>query len=362
MFLAMATLVRTNFAYVAVTVLLGSALIPNNQDKYARSTRMPAIIFGGASVLIITILPYALTGQLPLFYKSAVLIPLDYSNGGLSYFEVAKAMLDNAVSAGTGAIFRAYQFSLWIGGLSGLLSLFASPICRRKPLAAIWISTFLAATLASILSAGHPWGHYLLQLVPFFAIGVGLLASAIFSFRPIRQMSIAPIHVAIIVSLLIMSRYTIADAIGRLKDHGMNEYGPSYAVAEQLKYKLKPTDTLFITHDILTYWILQKTPLVPIAIFPLNIFVDSITKHLYGFSVTSEDVLEQIMDRNPTVIVVPKNSQFQTSKVFINKLSRNYILYKELTVPAFRSWRPFLSDQDRLIFWNKRASIVSAYK
>jgi hypothetical protein len=140
----------------------------------------------------------------------------------------------------------------------------------------------------------------------------------------------------------------------------MNGYGPSYAVVEHIKDKLGPNDTLFVTHDILTYWVLQKTPLVPIAVYPLNIFVDSITKHLYGPSVTSEHILEEIMNRNPTVIVLAKNSEFQQSDMFIKKLNKNYFLYKEVAFPAYpayRSWRPFLADHDRLIFWNKHPSI-----
>src|SRR5262245_37063745 len=361
--LGTATLVRTNLGYVAIIVFLAAALIPSSQDKYTRLKNMFRVGAGGILVLLITMLPYAMTGYLSLFLTSVFLVPIDYSIGALSYAEVGKSMVQNAVRIGSGKIFLLYQLSLWLGGLVGLLFFSGSAIWRGKPLSVIWLVIFILVTLASILSCGHPWGHYLLQLVPFFAIGVGLLLSLLFSFQAIKRLSIAPIYAVVFISLLVMCRHTIRDTIGQLKNYGMNGYGPNYAVAEYLKDKLGPNDTLFVTHDILTYWILQKTPLVPIAEFPRNIFDDSITKHLYGPSVTSEHILEDIMNRNPTVIVLAKNSEFEHSDVFIKKLNKNYFLYKEVAspaYPAYRSWRPFLADHDRLIFWNKH-SVDSSY-
>jgi hypothetical protein len=358
--LGTATLIRTNLSYVAVMVVLAVALIPSSPDKYARLKNMFRVGAGGALVLLITMLPYAMAGRLSLFFTSVFLVPIDYSTGGLSYAEAGKSMVHNALSTGSGKIFRLYQLSLWVGGLVGLLLFSGSAIWRSKPLSVIWLVIFIAGTLASILSGGYPWGHYLLQLVPFFAIGVGLLLSLLFSSKVIKRLSIVPIYAVVLVSLIVMCRYTIRDTIGQLKNYGMNGYGPSYSVVEYIKDKLGPNDTLFVTHDILTYWILQKTPLVPIAVYPLNIFVDSITKHLYGPSVTSEHILEEIMDWNPTVIVLAKNSEFGQSDVFMKKLNKDYFLYKEVThpaYPAYRSWRPFLAGHDRLIFWNKHPSI-----
>src|SRR5262245_9570798 len=356
--LGTATLIRTHLGYVAVMVVLAAALIPSSQDKYARLKNMFRVVAGGVLVLLIVMLPYAMTGHLPLFLTSVLLVPIDFSTGGLSYAEVGKSMVHNAFF-GVGEIVLLCQLSVWVGGLVWLLVFSGSAIWRGKPLSVIWLAIFVVGTLASILSAGHPWGHYLLQLVPFFAIGIGLLLSLLFSFRAIKRLSIAPIYAIVLVSLMVMWRYTIRDTIGQLKNNGMNLYGPSYAVAEHLKYKLGPHDSLFVTHDILTYWILHKTPLVPIAAFPWNIFVDSITRHLYGPSVTSEQILEEIMNRNPTVIVLAKSSQFEQSDIFIKKLNKNYFLYKKVAspaYPAYRSWRPFLADHDRLIFWNKHPS------
>ena len=357
--LGTATLIRTNLGYVAVMVVLAAALIPSSQDKYARLKNTFWVGAGGVLVLLIVMLPYAMTGHLPLFLTSVFLVPIDFSTGGLSYAEAGKSMVHNAFF-GVGKIFLLCQLSFWVGGLVGLLFFSGSAIWRGKPLSVIWLVIFVVGTLASILSAGHPWGHYLLQLVPFFAIGVGLLLSLLFSFQAIKRLSIAQIYAIVLVSLMVMWRYTIRDTIGQLKNNGMNLYGPSYAVVEYLKDKLGPDDTLFVTHDILTYWILEKTPLVPIAAFPLNIFDDSITKHLYGPSVTSEHILEEIMNLNPTAIVLVKNSEFEHSDVFIKKLNKNYFLYKEVAspaYPAYRSWRPFLADHERLIFWNKHRSI-----
>jgi len=357
--LGTATLIRMNLGYVAVMVVLAMAFIPSNLDKYTRLNNMFRVGAGGVLVLVITMLPYAMTGHLPLFFTSIFLVPIDLSTAGLSYAEVGKSLVHSAVRIGSARIFLLYQLSLWVGGLVGLLFFSGSAIWRGKPLSVIWLVIFISGTLASILSGGHPWGHYLLQLVPFFAIGVGLLLSLLFSFQAIKRLSIAPIYAVVFISLLVMCRHTIRDTIEQLKNYGMNEYGSSYAIAEHLKYKLGPHDSLFVTHDILTYWILHKTPLVPIAAFPWNIFVDSITRHLYGPSVTSEQILEEIMNRNPTVIVLAKSSQFEQSDIFIKKLNKNYFLYKKVAspaYPAYRSWRPFLADHDRLIFWNKHPS------
>ena len=126
---------------------------------------------------------------------------------------------------------------------------------------------------------------------------------------------------------------------GQLKTNGMKAYGPNYALADHLRDKLQPSDTLFANYDILTYWLLQKTPLVPLAVFPVNISNKLMRSRLYGPSVTSEDIVKELMNRNPTVIILTKNSEMEESDVFMKKLTNNYFLYGVV--------------HDRRIFWNK---------
>jgi hypothetical protein len=247
-------------------------------------------------------------------------------------------MIGKVFHLGHGKITDLYYLSLWVGGPVGLLLSSGSAILGGRPLSVLWILIFTGGTLASTLSIGHPWGHYLIQLVPFFAIGLGLL----FSFQPLKRLSMATVYAVLLVSFVVMCRGIIADTIGQLKTNGMKAYGPNYALADHLRDKLQRSDTLFANYDILTYWLLHKTPLVPIAVFPANFSQESMTRRLYGRSVTSEDIIAELMSRNPTVIILTKNSELEQSDVFMGKLTKNYFLYGEV--------------HDRRIFWNKHLS------
>jgi hypothetical protein len=59
--------------------------------------------------------------------------------------------------------------------------------------------------------------------------------------------------------------------------------GPTYSIAEFLRPRLKDGDTIFTAHHLLLYWVLDKSPLVPIAAFPSNAFRErQIVKPLLG--------------------------------------------------------------------------------
>ena len=110
------------------------------------------------------------------------------------------------------------QLLLWIGGAIGLMAPLLS-LRRGRGTGAVWTLIAAGTVGVSILGGGHAWGHYLIQMVPFFAVGAGCLLGVAFHFAvkmlfgfgqvmrlPIMTFALAPTILLLGGSLVVLRR------------------------------------------------------------------------------------------------------------------------------------------------------------
>jgi len=330
--LGAATMVRTNLAYVLLSVLL---LLPfAHAHRSLRERALVTVYIASGSLIVFgaIFLVYAVNGYGKLLVDSAIRVPLAYSESALGYLDVGKAMLGSAFRFGWQGAVVGLQWVLnalfWVAGLAGVALLVVME--RHRNAASTMILVFLAATLLSILSSGYPWGHYLLQLAPFFAIGAGLVVST-------AILNLKRSWLVVIIGATVIG-FT-ADNVGvyrvMLMSHakdGEVYRGVNFELARYLRNVSEPEDTLFTTDDILLYWLMDTYPVVPVAAFPANLWMEqAVLKPLYGPAATTEAVLEEIVSRQPTRIILPEGrvgsrGDIDTRQAFPRELLDDYHL------------------------------------
>ncbi|MCA3574159.1 MAG: hypothetical protein IOC86_09600 [Aestuariivirga sp.] len=189
---------------------------------------------------------------------------------------------------------------------------------RTKWVIVIGAVVLIIATIAN----RHPWGHYLIQIMPFFAIAAGYLLWRIGLGSGWRAAPAFVLVLALTAWGLKQPYQVIADRYLEGKSLFM---GQTFSIARFLQPRLKEGDTLYVTHNILLYWLLDKDPPLPIAAFPSNVFRDiQIVKPLLGEDYTTERVLNDILDRRPSFIVMTADQEYLSVPSFARRIEAEY--------------------------------------
>jgi hypothetical protein len=328
-FLGMATLIRLNLAYVALLVwALFPFLVGPHRGTSDRYKPYLWIGLGGALSLAFVSLPYLLTGNAGLFVKSTFIVPLAYVSNGLGYITTALAMFRGAIPKLDASILTSSQQTLqtlfWIIGFLGLLSMAFTRVSENHARVAKIIGVFAIAILISILASRHPMPHYLIQLAPIFAVALGFTIYLIRS-SIVRMLAIVGSFVLIMSTVPSFSTYR---SVVKNLIEGTSLYeGNLIEVATFLKRVSAPEDTIFLSSDILIYWLLKTYPVTPVAAVPANLFHEkTMLKPLYGDKMTTEIMLETVLSRLPTRIVLLKAERDKDSSPFrVAWLTRHYL-------------------------------------
>jgi len=304
--LAAAALTRLNLAYLPAAVCVYLFLAPRQTGLRRRIEPVAYLVLGSAALVAPVVLVYAVTGNAGLLIASAVKVPWAYSHSGDGLVVAADGLIRQALrwfphiprhDPG-----RVLNTVFWFGGFAGLVALLFRG--RASVATAPFVLLFSAATLYSILSSGFVWAHHLIQLAPFFAIGLGLvLARLPVLGRPV----VAGLAIAALATGFSLSKRAFyADLVESARGNRPVYTGETFDVARYLQSIVKPGDTLFVTHDTLLYWLMGDYPPIPVAAFPWNLWQeDTILKPLYGPEMTTEAAFDQIAAKAPTWIVVP---------------------------------------------------------
>ena len=313
---------------LAYTVVMVGLLIPCLEITNGCRTAALALgrfIAGGLVTFLLVYLPYVISGNTALFLVSIFKVPLSYSAEGMDFLETAVAQARNMiprdmyVDFGTGTWLQnmiggdlVFRFFFWFGGTLGLLKLCLSTLdsAREYRQRIIILLAYTVSVLLSILGSGHRWGHYLIQVAPFVAIG----AAQLFPSRPRCKTSMA-IASTIVVALLFsgMLQLEIVDRYRELAERrrsGMDlREGDSFIVADYLMKNGIEGYTLFSMDNALVYRLTGKKPLTPISSFPSNITKEAqIIKPLYGDGATAVGEVEKIFRQHPDYVLVSKKS------------------------------------------------------
>ena len=323
--LACAILIRTNLMIVAA--IGGVALVLSRWPEGLRASLGTAAwgALGGALVLGASALPFLFSGQLDLYITSVVTVPLTYSAYGDGLFETAINLIEQTVPLSWATVLNPRALLgliFWIAGLLGLLLLAAELRLKRETRIKWAIVIGCIGMIIATIANRHPWAHYLIQIMPFFAIGAAYLLWRIGLGSGWRVASAFVLLLALSVPVLQQPYQVVKDRYLA----GKTPYvGQTFSIVEFLRPRLKDGDTIYATHNILLYWLLDKTPPIPLAAFPSNVFREiQIVKPLLGEDYTTERVLDEILDRHPTFIIMWEDKEYLTVPSFARRIESEY--------------------------------------
>lgn len=306
MFFAAAVLIRTNLAFVPAVILAIFPLLTTSRSILDRVRPVLWMGVGGAATLLSVCALYWLTGNGGLFFRSFVVVPLAYVSGGLGYGVMFVALLHEAIPklqfSILGSAKELLQLAFWVVGCLGFLAMaIVSFLDTGQGFRLQVITAFSSALMLSTLASPYPWGHYLIQAVPVFAISYSFLLSVL------GPMTYPMALVTYVIAVFCISPQSSRQYLMELLNmHAFPYHGDTIQLANYIRKVSAPSDTILVSEDILLYWLTDKFPVVPVAAFPINIVFNEqrVLKPLYGQSATTESVLETIFSKSPTWIVL----------------------------------------------------------
>jgi hypothetical protein len=228
--IGIAVMIRTNLAVLALA--LGGYLIsrPPLVPLARPVTRGFAYAAGVLLIVLITVIPYLVSGRLPLWFDTVVRAGIEFSSNRRS-FENLLQLVQNGFGIRSDGSTR-YQVLLlgallWMGGLAGLLCCAGRwrQLSQQRRHAIVAAALFLVGATLSVAVTGPPYGHYLVQSVPWFAIFLGFaIASA--RTKTARWFLATGISAALIAAAVVDTRGSYALLLKRIEQGKSLAYAP----------------------------------------------------------------------------------------------------------------------------------------
>lgn len=297
-------MIKLNMAYPVLFVglyLCYDAIVTKNKKAI-----IGILLFGTGiiAVILATIIPYYLTENTMIWWKSVVLAPLEYSENRRS------------------SLLKLAPFFIFISAF--LTVCWKKQYINFKDKNIIFLVTVIAGILVSFLKGGRINGHYLIQLHPILVV---LVAVAIGSMLKQYQPKL-PQSLLWIVLLIPAESYLEYVNVVRNKikyDTFFNGEGfsvPNYIIANHLETK----NILFLGYHI-GYWNVGELPPTKAATHPSNICRDEIYPFYDNPRKTSVAELRYLMeDLKPKTVVIRKGrSIFDKKEVEENNYMNAYL-------------------------------------
>ena len=323
--LTASAMIRLNLAYVVVIIGVAITTLPQlnyvYKNQYLKNTLLvgSCFSFGGGFVIGLTLLPYILTNQASLWWKSVVLAPLSYSGSRYTWHEALAVHSQRIIDLTSDWSLIPPQFPssatttallLIVGTILGLSTLVVSwrqyEIDQRKGIFIIGLA-FLS-TCASILKGGQAHFHYLFQICPFLA-----LFAAEFYATLIRRLHLPVILMsgAFACVLLLNAPYVeYSHLIHRSLKAESVLSGPSYAIADYLRSKKTDHGIVFMTKYHIAYWLLNQKPPTPSSTHPSNLAKDFLLHHSMYPGATPYLALKEVLDLQPEFIAAEQSVSY----------------------------------------------------
>ena len=335
--MAIASLIRLNLAYVTVIIGIFILFVKPLDSKSSSLPRGLAYAAGSFLVILLTYIPYAVTGYGQVWFSSVILAPLNYANSQLSVLEVLAVYVEyvrKSLANVTGSIFG-ISLLIWIGGLIGI-----SSIClqwfnasREKRLKLLWLCLFLFGTGTSVLKGGAASTHYLIQLAPFMALTAAAFLNT-FLCGSISWLTISIILLVLGISVKpVMMQYK--SVVSRMMANQKLTSGSAYEIAAYLNQENISREPIYMMSDHIVYWLVDSQPLTQSSTHPSNIAKDYILKIVVGSEASTEGEIRKILTQEPKFIVRQKNIWYLSNKpqakfLLDNTLHQNYELVKQI--------------------------------
>jgi 4-amino-4-deoxy-L-arabinose transferase-like glycosyltransferase len=302
--LAAATLVRLNLAYSLMAVAIAAALQPGAISRSDRFVALGAMLGGALCVVMPIALPYLLTGQTELLFKSAISAPLAYSQ---ARFDAVSGVL----KLGMNSFARNPLLTvlIWGCGLIGVLRLFAHALKRGTRYEwGYWVAVVTAGTSVSVALSGAAHPHYLLQLVPLYVLAFVSLFNK--STRPTVQIAgilaltiaLAPIVLPVITEYSRLAQRVAAGEPLRT--------GRAWELARFLSERNPEREPVLLLEDHIAYWLTETQPLSRMSTHPSNIAKRDLIRVIEGPDATPASEVERVFTHEPIFVVRPERISF----------------------------------------------------
>jgi hypothetical protein len=331
--IGVAVMIRTNLAVVALAagalVIFRPSLLPFSR-LFARGFAYTA---GVMLVIAATVIPYLIAGRVPLWFDSVVRAGIEFS----AYRRSLKNLLDLVgVAFGIGPdgstshSILLLGVLLWVGGFVGM----SRCVGRRRPLSKplrngiIAVSVFLFGATISVAATGPPFGHYLVQLVPWFAIFLGVAIES-GSTKVSRWLPVAGIGV-VLVAVAVGSTQRSYDLLLQRMEQGKSlAHGAAYEIADYLQNE--DGRSFYMVSDHLVYWLLGAYPPTRLSTHPSNIAKPELVTVIEGPNATPESEMRKIVQGRPDFIVKPQSVWYlsglpEVARLLEESLARDYTL------------------------------------
>lgn len=308
-----AAMIRLNLAYPAVAAGLLIAAFLLVPTRSIRRSLAALLVFGagGAVPVLFTVLPYLASGQVDLWWSSAVLAPRDYAaaqNGVERALREHTKTVWRAVRAFPAPDALAFVLLCGVGPLGWLASAWRSvrsPSPDARGLAAT--AAVAVGTVASILVGGAAYPHYLLQAVPFGAVGAGLLLGPALTTRWRWA-----VGAALSACALLAAQPLWAEARGVVANYrrtGTATHGDAVELARHLRELDRPAGSVYFLTSHLSEWLMGLAPMSRIT-HPSDIIQPYLLKHIAGDDATAAGELRKLLARADIVVMPADQMQW----------------------------------------------------
>jgi len=247
---------------------------------------------GGLSVILLILLPYALTDQLELLWSS-VHAALLYSDSQLTFIGALKQQ----IVTGPGIL----HLLVNITGSAYIIARRKTLPVQLMPGLILLMMVFFAVEL-SILKGGASYLHYLIQLAPVTSLFAAMILHASFSGRA-RGKAQAAASALIIMLCFIESFPEYSVMVSRILAGKEVSYGAAYEMASYLRQENTLKEPVYLMTDHIVYWLNDEKPLSKSTIHPSNIEREYLLAVLAGPGTTTEMELDRILAKKPLFIV-----------------------------------------------------------
>jgi hypothetical protein len=306
--LSIAGLVRSNLVVVAVGIAIWVVLSRPQRSAMDRARDVLAYGIGGVSVLLLAALPFALVDKIGTFWNAVFVAPVIYSSSQSGPATTLATQGLNALGLPTAALNadNALGLIIWLTGTIGIVM--AVSDCRSttgEVRSRHWpLFTYTFAVLLSIVVGGAAYSHYLIQLLPFFAVYAASVYSRLSDYPIRRRFSVALAAVLFAFTLLPVAKQYLL-IISRARSGLPLAYGRSYDIAKILRPACSHGCSLYLLTDQLVYWLLSANPPIRLAAHPANVVTSYIIRAAEGPAATPQSEMQAILRTRPDYIVKP---------------------------------------------------------
>ncbi|EDX84347.1 hypothetical protein S7335_2044 [Synechococcus sp. PCC 7335] len=340
-----AMMMRLNLVYVAVGMGLYLPVAGLRQPlaqqvrtvKRIRTVEQvrTGLIYGLGVVIPVFLgfLPYWITGISQAWWTSVVVASFSRANADLESYEVAVVLLVKILDY----IWNWPGFGLhilfWLGTIGGIRLILKRRMQLQPQQTSGWalVIAFILTIQFSILGSGSAHPHYLIQLVPFFAILSGIFVEAVI--KQGRQFFIAVLLLLCLGAYPIFGQY--ASITSGLLTGAPIDYSPARAIANYLFDQGLEEHSIYLMDEHLAYWYLNTYPLIPSIAHPSTIGKDYLLQILYGPSWSSPREMRRLLDLKPELIVKQADpfylkEQPKTVELLEAALDQNYTFIHDI--------------------------------